>query len=324
MKILVLGGTKFVGRHIVNAALGMEHQITIFNRGKSNPSLFPQAEKLIGDRDGGLDQLTGRSWDTIIDVNGYLPRLVADSADLLKETAENYTFISTISVYANFSKPGLNEESSLAEIADKTTEVIDGETYGALKVLCERVVEKIFPGRSLIIRPGYVVGPHDHTDRFTSWLRRIARGGEILALGEESIPLQFIDVRDLAEFIIQRVEANDSSIFNITGPAEPLTWGELFREAKRVYASDTRFTWVSDDFIESQDLDGQDLPMWAPPNERGVGAVNIGKALQAGLVFRPLDDSLRDTLAWDAQHGNPRAGLSFEREAELLKLWHSS
>ena len=203
MKILVLGGTIFVGRHIVIAAVEKEHEVTIHNRGKSNADLFPQVEKLIGDGDGELDQLMNRSWDTVIDVNGYLPRLVRESANLLKEAVENYTFISTISVYADFSKPGLNEGSPLAEIEDTTTEVIDGETYGALKVLCEQAVEKSFPGRSLIIRPGFVVGPHDHTDRFTSWLRRISYGGEMLAPGEESVPLQFIDVRDLAEFVIQ-------------------------------------------------------------------------------------------------------------------------
>lgn len=322
MKILVLGGAKFVGRQIVSSALDREHEVTIFNRGKSNADLFPQVEKLIGDRDGELDQLMNRSWDTVIDVNGYLPRLVRESANLLKEAVENYTFISTISVYADFSRPGVNENSPLAQISEPSTEIIDGDTYGALKVLCERAAEKSFAGRSLIIRPGYVVGPYDHTDRFASWLRRLNRGGEILAPGDESIPLQFIDGRDLAEFVIRRVEAVDSSIYNVSGPAKPFTWGELLNQGSRVFETDVRLTWVSDAFIESQELDESDLPLWTPPEARGVGAANIGKALNAGLAHRPLEDTLRDTLAWDAEYGNPRTGLSLEREAELLKLWH--
>ena len=322
MKILILGGTKFVGRHIVNEAVDKQHEVTIFNRGKSNPDLFPHIEKLIGDRDGGLDQLKNRQWDAVVDVNGYLPRLVRDSSELLREAAERYAFISTISVYADFRHPGLNEDSPLARISDPTVEVIDGDTYGALKVLCEQAVEKSFVGRALIVRPGYVVGPYDHTDRFTCWLRRIARGGEMLAPGEESVPLQFIDGRDLAQFIILRVAAKDASIYNATGPRKPFTWGELMLEGKRVVESDARFTWVSDDFIESQDLGMSDLPMWPPPSERGGSAADISKALQAGLVHRPLDDTIRDILAWDEKYGEPRAGLSPEREAELLQLWH--
>lgn len=323
MKILVLGGTKFVGRHIVYSAIGREHDVTIFNRGKSNPDLFPDVEKLIGDRDGGLDQLKNRQWDGVIDVNGYLPRLVRNSAELLRDAAQRYAFISTISVYADFSEPGLNENSPLATISDPTTEVIDGDTYGALKALCEKTAEKIFPGQTLIIRPGFVVGPNDHTDRFTSWLRRIARGGEMLAPGAESIPLQFIDGRDLADFVISRVEAEDSTIYNATGPAEPLTYGGFFAAANRIAQADATFTWVSDEFIKSQDLGGQDLPMWSQPSDRGVGESDISRALQAGLIHRPLDDTLRDTLEWDAEHGSPRAGLSPEREAELLEMWHA-
>jgi 2'-hydroxyisoflavone reductase len=321
MKLLILGGTQFVGRHITQTALDCGHTVTLFNRGKSNPELFPQAEKLVGDRGVDLSALHGRRWDAVIDVNGYVPRHVREAATLLADAIGHYTFISTISVYARMDVPNQDENAPLATTDTPETEEVTGATYGPLKVLCEQAAEQAMPGRTLIIRPGYVVGPYDTTDRFTSWLRRIGRGGEMLAPGEPDDPLQFIDARDLAEFTLRLVEAQDNSIYNATGPATPLTWGTLFAESKRIINVDTRFTWVNEQFLQAQQVQGNDLPMWVPTPYQGLMRTNIGRALAAGLTFRPLVQTIRDTRAWDAQEGTPKAGLSPEREAELLQAW---
>lgn len=321
MNILILGGTRFVGRHITQAALDRGHTVTLFNRGRSNPELFPQAEKLVGDRGVDLSALHGRRWDAVIDVNGYVPRHVREAATLLAGAVEQYTFISTISVYARMDVPDQNENAPLATTDTPETEEVTGETYGPLKVLCEQAAEEAMPGRTLVIRPGFVVGPHDTTDRFTSWLRRIQRGGEMLAPGDPNDPLQFIDGRDLADFTLRRVEARDTLVYNATGPATPLTWGELFVETRRVCNVETQFTWVSESFLDGEQLNPNDLPMVVPASAQGLMRINIDKALAAGLSFRPLAQTINDTLAWDAQEGTPKAGLSPEREAELLQSW---
>lgn len=321
MNLLILGGTRFVGRHLTQTALDRGHTVTLFNRGRSNPDLFPQAEKLVGDRGVDLSALHGRRWDAVIDVNGYIPRHVREAATLLAGAIGHYTFISTISVYAQMDVPNQDESAPLATTDTPETKEVTGATYGPLKVLCEQAAEQAMPGRTLIIRPGFVVGPYDTTDRFTSWLRRIQRGGEMLAPGDPDDPLQFIDGRDLAEFTLLRVEAQDASIYNATGPATPLTWGELFTEVKRVCNVETQFTWVSQSFLEAQQVGGNDLPMWVPIPVQGLMRTNIDQALAAGLTFRPLAQTIRDTLAWDAQEGTPKAGLSPEREAELLQTW---
>ncbi|MCL4860331.1 MAG: NAD-dependent epimerase/dehydratase family protein, partial [Caldilineaceae bacterium] len=319
MKLLVLGGTQFVGRHITQTALDRGHTITLFNRGRSNPELFPQAEKLVGDRGSDLSALHGRRWDAVIDVNGYVPRHVREAATLLADVVDQYTFISTISVYARMDVSDQDESAPLATTDTPETEEVTGETYGPLKARCERAAEQAMPGRTLIIRPGFVVGPHDTTDRFTSWLRRIGRGGEMLAAGEPGNPVQFIDGRDLAEFTVRLVEAKAASVYNATGPAALLTWGELFAAASRVCNVETQFTWVSESFLEGQQLNPNDLPMVVPASAQGLMRTNIDKALAAGLSFRPLAQTISDTLAWDAQEGTPKVGLSPEREAELLQ-----
>lgn len=321
MNLLVLGGTRFVGRHIVQTALDRGHTITLFNRGRSNPEIFPAVEKLVGDRGGDLSRLTGRQWDAVIDVNGYVPRVVREAATLLADNVGHYTFISTISVYAKMDTPNQDENAPLATTNTPDTEEVTGETYGALKVLCEAAAERAMPGHTLIIRPGYVVGPYDTTDRFTSWLRRIRQGGEMLAPGEPTAPIQFIDGRDLAEFTVRLTEARQPSAYNATGPASLLTWGEVFAEAKRVSGADTTFTWVNEAFLKTQPIGGNELPMWAPTPYQGLMQTNIDKGVAAGLTFRPLAQTIADTLAWDAQEGDPKAGLSPEREAELLKAW---
>jgi len=215
MKILVLGGTRFVGRHIVEAALAGGHRVTLFNRGQTNPGLFPDVETLKGDRDGGLDMLRGRRWDAVVDTYGMLPRLVRASTEILKSAAEQYVFISTLAVYADYANPVTGEELPLRELSDPTVEELTGDTYGGLKVLCERAVQEVFGPGALIIRPGFIVGPWDATDRFTYWMRRIQRGGEMLAPGQPDDPMQVIDARDLAHFVVRLVEHRVVDTFNV-------------------------------------------------------------------------------------------------------------
>lgn len=323
MKILVFGGTRFVGRHIVEALFAGGHAVTLFNRGKTNPKLFPAAEKLIGDRDGGLDVLEGSHWDAAIDVNGYIPRLVEDSSRSLANMVERYIFISTISVYANFF-PLQAEDAPLDSIEDPNTEEITADTYGPLKATCEQVAEASMPNRVLILRPGHVAGPHDYTDRFTYWVRSICRGGEMLAPGDPDLPIQFIDARDLAAFTVRMAEEKSADTYNVTGPKSPTTWTRVFEEAKSICSSNCTFTWVSEAFLEEHQVTGLELPLWTRSEDRGIMQVNCEKAQSAGLIYRPLSETIVDTFEWDKAHSEPRAGLSPSREAELLEAWSGS
>ncbi len=323
MNLLIFGGTKFVGRHITTGALERGHRVTLFNRGKTNADLFPEAEKISGDRDGGLDALRGRTWDAVIDVNGYLPRLVNASAQMFQGAAAHYVYISTLSVYADFSRDGQTEDAPLATIQDPTVEVIDEETYGALKALCERAVSEHFPNRATMLRLGYVVGPHDHTDRWTYWVRRASQGGEMLVPGTSGLPVQFIDARDVAAFALHVTEQNITGIFNTCGPASPITWDDVYAEAKRARAADTTFTFVDENFLTEQNLEPGALPMFATQSERGIFTFDNSRGIAHGLQFHPLAETVRDTLEWDAQHGTPRAGLTPEQEQALLQKWHA-
>ncbi|MGD8584499.1 MAG: SDR family oxidoreductase [Chloroflexota bacterium] len=322
MRLLILGGTVFLGRHLVEAAIAREHEMTLFNRGQHNPELFPGAEKLRGDRDGDLNALRGREWDAVIDTCGYVPRVVAQSADLLVETVERYIFISSISVYADASRPGVNEDSPLL-VPETGTEEITGESYGPLKVACEQVVEQSFPGRSLIIRPGLIVGPHDPTDRFTYWPVRLHRGGDVLAPAPRNAPVQVIDVRDLAEWIIRCIEEGTTGVLNATGPEHPLTMAEMLHLCREAIDSKARLRWLPADYLLAAGVEPwSDLPLWLADDETaGLLATDVSRALATGLVFRPLSQTARDTLAW--AHSRPaghqwRAGLSAEREQALL------
>lgn len=328
MKLLIIGGTKFVGRTIVDTALTNGHEITMFNRGTTNPELFPQVEKLHGDRDSDLAPLKGRTWDAVIDTCGFVPRVVEKSAELLKDQAGHYTFISTISVYSNdvYSKPGTDENGPLAHLEDDTTEEITGETYGGLKVLCEEAVDAAFLGRALIVRPGLIVGPHDPTDRFTYWPVSVARGGTVLAPPEDA-PLQIIDVRDLSEWIVRMVEQSKTGEYNATGPDYSLTFGKAL-EACKDAAEQTSVTVLHTDeefLLEHEIQPWMDLPLWLPASHNGMSQVNVNKAIGEGLTFRALSDTVRATLAWyrstrgldDAL----KAGISAERESELLAAW---
>ena len=329
MKILIIGGTRFLGRHLVDSALARGHEVTLFNRGKSNPSLFPSVETILGDREHDLDKLAqaGREWDTVIDVAGYVPRIVRLSASKLERRVGRYVFISSISVYASFSKIGINENDPVGKIEDESFEEITGESYGPLKALCEKAVQDIFgEDRSLIIRPGLIVGPNDPTDRFTYWPVRVERGGDVLAPEKPDVIVQIIDVRDLSDFIIKLIEENGSGIYHATGPDYDLTLGAMLEVCREASGSDTNFKWASVEFLNQNNVaPWSDLPVWLPGSgdEMGMLRVDTSKAINAGLKFRPLEETVRDTLEW--ANSRPveyqwKAGLKPEREAELLAL----
>jgi 2'-hydroxyisoflavone reductase len=336
MNLLILGGTLFLGRHLTEAALARGHEVTLFNRGKGHPELFPEVEKLRGDREGGLDVLRGRSWDAVLDTSGFVPRLVRDSAELLAGAVGLYAFVSSISAYADFSRP-LVEDAPLATMPDETVEESSGLTYGPLKALSERAAEAALPGRVLVVRPGLIVGPHDPTNRFTYWTSRVARGGEVLAPGPPEKPIQFIDARDLAEWMLRMVEEGTAGVFNASGPDYRLTMGRFLEECRAVSGSDAQLTWVDEQFLTERGVKSwSELPLWIPEPSATHGHfldANIERALRAGLTFRPLADTIRDTLAWQrTREGRPlpeKPGvpqpdvtLTPERERELLAEWH--
>lgn len=325
MRILVIGGTRFLGRHLVEAALKRNHDVTLFNRGKTNANLFPSVTKLRGDRDSDLSALQGKTWDVVVDTCGYVPRVVSASAQALARSTSLYVFISSISVYADFNSSAINESSPVATMPDETVEEVTNETYGPLKVLCERAAEKAMPGRVLHIRPGYIVGPHDPTDRFTYWPYRVAQGGEVAVPGSPEAPMQFIDVRDLTEWLVRMSEGSKTGPYNATGPDYMLTMQRLLETCKDVTQSDARFTWLSESFIFERHLEA-DFPIWTPAEEASFSKVDCAKAIMDGLTFRPLEDTISATLQWNATRPEGftgRAGVSSEREAALLKEWHS-
>ncbi len=328
MKLLILGGTSFLGRHLVEIAQARGHTLTLFNRGQRNPNLFPEIEHLRGNRDGDLTALHGRTWDAAIDTSGYFPRIVRASAELLAGAVSHYTFISSISVYSDVSIIGIDESAPVGTLADPTVEEITGDTYGPLKALCEQAAEQAIPGRALIVRPGLIVGPHDPTDRFTYWPHRVAQGGEVLAPAHADYRVQIIDARDLAGWILSMVEARQTGVYNATGPAYPLTLGNVLDTCRTVSGSDARVTWVAEQFLLDNKVEPWvQLPLWVPesdPANAGFSAVNCQQAIAAGLAFRPLADTVRDTLAWDATRPPDhewRAGITRERETELLQAW---
>jgi 2'-hydroxyisoflavone reductase len=318
MKLLVLGGTKFLGRHAVDAALADGHEVTIFTRGQTNPGLFPEVEHLQGDRDGNLDALRGRSFDGVVDTSGYVPRVVHQSVELLRDSVDRYVFVSSISVYADFSRP-VDESSPVAELEDPETEEVL-EHYGALKAACERVVEESYGERSARVRAGLIVGPHDPTDRFTYWPRRIARGGDVLGPGNPDAAVQFVDARDLARWLVALALHGPGGTFNATGPAERLTFAELLERAKAALGSDANVVWVDEQRVLDAGVQPwTELPLWLPGEDyAGMARADIGRALDAGLTFRSVEETVADTLAWDRTVPGDRPTLSPEREQEIL------
>ncbi len=334
LRILILGGTGFTGPYQVRYALSRGHKVTTFNRGKTHPGELPgEVEQLIGDRNGNLDALKDRQWDIVIDNPTTLPAWVRDAAQILKGNVERYVFISTISVYGE-PKTG-PDETALTEKYEGTDpykETLEAmksggyKTYGPLKALSEREAEKWFSGKTLIIRPGLIVGPRDETDRFTYWPVRIDRDGEVLAPGSPDDPVQFIDARDLAEWTIRMVENRETGIYNATGPAKPLGIGGMLDEIKAALKSNARFTWVTEDFLTQQKVQPwSDMPVWTG-RESGLARAKIDRAMSKGLTIRPLAETARDTLAWfkslpQDRQSKMHAGLTPEREAEVLAAW---
>jgi 2'-hydroxyisoflavone reductase len=334
VRLLVLGGTKFLGRAVVAEALALGHEVTLFNRGETNPELFPEAEKLRGDRDGELRALEGRSWDAVVDPSGYVPRVVRASAELLRSSVGHYVFVSSISAYANPLAAGFDESAPLKQ-PELRSEDVD-EHYGALKVACERVVEEVFPGRSASVRAGLIVGPHDPTDRFTYWPVRVARGGEVLAPGRRGRQWQFVDVRDLGRWILRLAESRTAGAFTATGPVPAATAAEVLETCRAVSASDARFTWVDEELLLEREVgEWMELPLWLSAQSEFAHMLeaDVSRAVAAGLTFRPLAETVRDTLEWVrtrdgsgagtvATGGASGVGLDPERERELLVAWH--
>ncbi len=318
MKLLILGGTKFLGRHAVDAALAGGHDVTIFTRGQTNSELFPDVEHLRGNRDGGLDTLRGRAFDGVVDTSGYVPRIVRQSAELLRDQVGRYVFVSSISVYDDFSNP-VSESTPVAELVDPSSEEIM-EHYGALKAACERVVEDVYGNRSARVRAGLIVGPYDPTDRFTYWPRRIARGGTVLGPGDPTAPVQFVDARDLGAWLVKLALVGPGGTFNATGPAEPLTFAALLERARVATGSDAEIVWVDDQRVLDAGVAAwTELPLWLPGTEHaGMARADISKALAAGLTFRAIEETVVDTLAWDRGVDGERPTLAHEREQEIL------
>ena len=334
LRILILGGTGFTGPYQVRYALSRGHKVTTFNRGKTHPGELPnEVEQLVGDRNGKLDALKGRQWDVVIDNPTTLPAWVGDAAQILQSNVERYVFISTISVYGEVKTgPDENAPTEKYEGADPYKETLEAmkaggyKTYGPLKALSEKEAEKWFPGKTLIIRPGLIVGPRDETDRFTYWPVRIDKGGEVLAPGSPDDPVQFIDARDRAEWTIRMAENRETGIYNATGPAKPLEIRQMLDEIKDALHSSAAFTWLPAEFLQQQKVEAwSDMPVWAG-DELGLARTNISRALAKGLTFRPLAETARDTLAWfkslpQDRRSKLHAGLTPEREAEVLAAW---
>ena len=341
MKLLIIGGTRFVGRHLVAAALERGHEVTLFNRGTQSPAL-PEVETIRGDRNKDLDKLQGRRWDAVVDTCGYLPRNVKATAETLAGSVEHYVFISSQSAYADMSVRGIDEA---APLRDLTTEELDlayqidtsgqpsyGQLYGGLKALCEQAAEDAMPQRVLIVRPGLIVGPYDYTDRFTYWPVRVARGGEVLAPGRPERPVQFIDARDLAEWIVLMIERSGVGVYNANRSPNTLTMRDVLDECKSISDSDAVFTWASEAFLRQENVAAwSEMPLWLPEEEApqltGFMFINCDKALAAGLRIRPLSETIRDTLTWAREElsGLPlQAGMEAAREQNLLRKWHES
>jgi len=329
LSILVLGGTGFIGPHMVREALRRGHSVTLFNRGRTNDALFPDLETIKGDRDGGLDGLKGRRWDAVVDNSGYVPRHVQDSARLLAGNTNRYLYISSVSVYRDFNIQN-NEQSALATIADESIEEVTGETYGALKALCEqRAAKEIDASRLTILRPTYIAGPGDHTDRFSYWPVRTRKGGEMIWPGSKTDTIQVIDVRDLANYTVHCLEQNVAGTYNMAAPPGAYTMGELLEDCRAVSAADVEPVWIDEEFAYEQGLiGGRELPTWHPstgPSAAG-GSFSATAAKKAGLQNRPERETLRDILAWwdtlpAERTAKLRAGLDASREAELIAAW---
>jgi 2'-hydroxyisoflavone reductase len=333
--LLVLGGTGFSGPHVVEEARSRGFTVTLFNRGKANPHLFPELERLRGDRDpevgDGLKALEGRRFDAVIDTSGHVPRHMRASCELLADSGF-YVFVSSLSAYADHATPGADEDAPLAELPEHLagSEDFRGEAFGPLKALCEKEVLAAFPGRSAVVRPGLIVGPGDWSDRFTYWVARADRGGEILAPGTGDDPVKVIDAKDLAAFLVTLAENRTAGVFNAIGPDRTLTIREVVETCVAAAGKECTVTWVDAGFLESQGVaPWTNLPLWLPSSGETAGfhTRSIARGVAAGLTFRPLDETVAETLTWVREWPAERAskplrnGLTPEREAEILAAW---
>jgi len=333
LRILVLGGTGFIGPHLVQHALDRGHTLTLFNRGRTNTHLFPTVEKLRGDRSSDVESLRGHTWDVVIDNSASWPTWVRRSAQLLRDSASVYLFTSTRSVYSDFSEVGLNEETGQVFDVDLSmTDQEDDLGYGRRKALCEMEARRAFGDRTMIVRPGLIVGPGDRTDRFTYWPVRVDRGGEVLAPGDPDNPVMFIDVRDLAEWYVHLAEQGTVGVLNALGPEAPLSFAELLYGIRAVTTATVSFTWADTDFLLEREVRPYShMPLWMPSREDRIGfnRWDLSGPLAAGLKYRPLAETARDTLEFHnsrpvERQNELRAGITAEREAALLAEWHSS
>ncbi|QIN84768.1 NAD-dependent epimerase/dehydratase family protein [Rubrobacter tropicus] len=325
MDLLILGGSRFLGLHLTRAALERGHRVTLFNRGKSNPGPFPDVEELRGERAGDLSALRGRSWSAAIDTSGYLSRDVRASAGLLAESVEHYTFVSSISVYGDFGRVGMDEGAPVLAPPDPEPEESSIELYGELKIGCERAAEAAMPGRTLVVRPGMIVGPNDRTNRFSYWCRRVAEGGEILAPGDPDRPVQLIDVRDLAGWMLRMAEGRSTGVYNATGPEYELTMRGMLEGIREATGSDAGFVWTPEEFLLDAGVrTWEELPFWVPEEMAGILSVSVDEALRAGLAFRPLTETVRGALEGDGHEAGIEAGMARDRERELLRAWRGS
>jgi 2'-hydroxyisoflavone reductase len=329
LRILIIGGTAFVGRHIAQAALDAGHDVTLFNRGQTGPALFPSAEHLTGDRNADLSALADGSWDATIDVCAYFPRQIRSLAAALGERGGRYVFISSVSAYSPSVPPDYDESAPLAEIEDAEATQVTNENYGGLKVACERVSTELFGPDTTIIRPTYVIGPYDRTYRFTWWVERLARGGSVLAPGDPDDPIQLIDARDMAAWIVSLLEHQIPGTFHAVSPTPPFGFGQMLQAiAAEVAPPGTQLTWVATDFLVAQGIDGEALPLWpeGEGDEANMSRANPAAAAATGLAPRPLRATVAD-IAADLRAdggGRPGIGLTAEREAELLARWRRS
>jgi 2'-hydroxyisoflavone reductase len=343
LRLLVLGGTGLIGPPLVRYAIARGHQVTLFNRGRTNTHLFPDLEKLRGDRSNDLGSIEaevarGRSWDVVIDNTASIPRWVEGSARLLADAAGYYLFTSSISAYADHSRPGMDESAELGTIDLKqvaevrSTADITGENFGPLKALCESSAQHWFPDRCIVVRPGLIVGPGDSSDRFTYWPVRTHRGGEVLAPGNPTDPVQFIDSRDLGEWYVRLAEKGAVGTYNATGPASRLSIAEMLYGIRAITSSEISFTWVDAEFLARNSVEPwSEMTVWMPPVDEyaGFALVSVDRARAAGLEYRPLADTARDTLDWwssldDERRAAPRAGLDSDKERDVLRAWHAS
>ena len=334
MRILILGGTSFIGPHQVKYALDRGHSVSIFTRGRTEPPFyqdyFDRVEKLVGDRSDDLSALETGEWDAVIDNSASVPRWVRDSAGLLAGRAERYLFVSSISAYADFGTAGLTEDAPVAQLDDPTVEEVTGTTYGGMKALAEEAAREAFGANAIIVRPGLIIGPGDPTDRWTYWPVRLDRGGEVLAPNSPADPVQNIDARDLSEWIVRLVEEpGHGGTYNGTSPV--YAFGDMLDTAKEAIGADAVFTWVSSDFMaENGVAPWGHMTNWVPPEGEMAGMlqVSVAAAEAHGLTFRPVADTARDTLEWwntlpEERRSSPRAGLPPDREAEVLAAWHA-